>query len=87
MQSRTKGISRQRENDTTLSLLVCSPDAGRVLASVLLVFKFPSADNKATTWGHVNSVLHRRLKTSSTFLDVDQSTLRLTGKCLRFVFG
>ncbi|NXS72710.1 TM11E protease, partial [Pandion haliaetus] len=62
-----------------------SPDPGGVLASVVLVFKFASADSKAMSWGHVNSVLRRRLKTSSTFLNVDQSTLRLTGKCLRFV--
>ncbi|KAK4817836.1 hypothetical protein QYF61_000671 [Mycteria americana] len=63
-----------------------SPDPGGVLASVVLVFKFASADSKAMSWGHVNSVLRRRLKTSSIFLNVDQSTLRLTGKCLRFVF-
>ncbi|KFQ26661.1 Transmembrane protease serine 11E, partial [Merops nubicus] len=60
-----------------------SPDPGGVLASVVLVFRFPSADGKASTWGHVNSVLRRRLKTSSTFLEVDQSTLALRGKCLR----
>ncbi|NXV78313.1 TM11E protease, partial [Atlantisia rogersi] len=59
-----------------------SPDPGGVLASVVLVFKFASADSKATSWGHVNRVLRRRLKTSSTFLNVDQSTLKLTGKCL-----
>ncbi|NXE27271.1 TM11E protease, partial [Ardeotis kori] len=62
-----------------------SPDPGGVLASVVLVFKFASADSKAVSWGHVNRVLHRKLKTSSTFLNVDQSTLRLTGKCLRFL--
>ncbi|NXA17653.1 TM11E protease, partial [Ibidorhyncha struthersii] len=62
-----------------------SPERGGVLASVVLVFKFASSDNKATSWGHVNRVLRRRLQTSSTFLDVDQSTIRLTGKCLRFV--
>ncbi|KAF1486807.1 Transmembrane protease serine 11E, partial [Eudyptula minor novaehollandiae] len=62
-----------------------SPDPGGVLASVVLVFKFASADSRATSWGHVNRVLRRRLKTSSTFLNVDQSTLTLTGKCLRFV--
>ena len=67
-------------------VVVCSPDPGGVLASVVLVFKFASADSKATSWGHVNRVLRRRLKTNSTFLNVDQSTLRLTGKCLRFVF-
>lgn len=86
MQSRTKRISGQRENNTTLFLLVCSPERGGVLASVVLVFKFTSSDSKATSWGHVNRVLRRRLQTSSTFLDVDQSTIRLTGKCLRFVF-
>ncbi|NWR65353.1 TM11E protease, partial [Bucorvus abyssinicus] len=75
-------LSRRYIRSHVVSL---SPDAGRVLASVVLVFKFPSADSKATTWGHVNSVLRRRLKTSSTFLDVDESTLRLTGKYLRFV--
>ncbi|NXT32239.1 TM11E protease, partial [Pelecanoides urinatrix] len=64
-----------------------SPDPGGVFASVVLVFKFASADNKATSWGHINSVLRRRLKTSSTFLTVDQSTLRLTGKCLRAAFS
>ncbi|NWX50039.1 TM11E protease, partial [Steatornis caripensis] len=62
-----------------------SPDPGGVLASVVLVFKFASTDSKATSLGHVNSVLSRRLKTNSTFLNVDQSTLRLTGKCLRLV--
>ncbi|KFZ68917.1 Transmembrane protease serine 11E, partial [Podiceps cristatus] len=61
-----------------------SPDPGGVLASVVLVFKFASADSNATNWGHVNRVLRRRLKTSSTFLNIDQSTLRLTGKCLRY---
>ncbi|KAM6429105.1 transmembrane protease serine 11E-like [Rhynochetos jubatus] len=55
-----------------------SPDPGGVLASVVLVFKFASADSKEVTWSHVNSVLHRRLKISSTFLNVDQSTLKLT---------
>ncbi|XP_049670715.1 transmembrane protease serine 11E-like isoform X1 [Accipiter gentilis] len=55
-----------------------SPDPDGVLASVVLVFKFASADSKAISWGHVNSVLRRSLKTSSTYLDVDQSTLRLT---------
>ncbi|KAJ7398935.1 transmembrane protease, serine 11E [Pitangus sulphuratus] len=59
-----------------------SPDPGGVLASVVLVFKFASADSEATTWGHINRVLRRRLKTISTDLDVDQSTIRLTGKCL-----
>ncbi|NWQ93966.1 TM11E protease, partial [Burhinus bistriatus] len=62
-----------------------SPEHGGVLASVVLVFKFASADSKATSWGHVNRVLRRRLQTSSTFLHVDQSTIRLTGKCLRFL--
>ncbi|NXF80084.1 TM11E protease, partial [Sclerurus mexicanus] len=55
-----------------------SPDPGGVLASVVLVFKFASADSEATTWGHINRVLRRRLKTTSTQLDVDQSTIRLT---------
>ncbi|NXS44886.1 TM11E protease, partial [Balaeniceps rex] len=55
-----------------------SPDPGGVLASVVLVFKFAFADSKAVSWDHVNGVLHRRLKPSSTFLNVDQSTLRLT---------
>ncbi|NXR07249.1 TM11D protease, partial [Semnornis frantzii] len=59
-----------------------SPDPGGVLASVLLVFKFPSADSEAATWGHVNNVLRRRLRTISSPLSVDQSTLSLTGKCL-----
>uniref|UniRef100_A0A8C5TY36 TM11E protease n=1 Tax=Malurus cyaneus samueli TaxID=2593467 RepID=A0A8C5TY36_9PASS len=54
-------------------------DPGGVVASVVLVFKFPSADSEATTWGHVNRVLLRRLKATSTYLDVDQSTVRLTG--------
>ncbi|NXD77408.1 TM11E protease, partial [Halcyon senegalensis] len=56
-----------------------SPDPGGVLASVVLVFRFAAADSKATSWDHVNRVLHRRLQTSSTLLNVDQSTLRLTG--------
>ncbi|NXN74898.1 TM11E protease, partial [Himantopus himantopus] len=64
-----------------------SPERGGVLASVVLVFKFSSSDSKATSWGHVNRVLRRRLQTSSTFLDVDQSTIRLTGKCLRAAFS
>ncbi|XP_064004635.1 transmembrane protease serine 11E-like isoform X2 [Pogoniulus pusillus] len=55
-----------------------SPDPGGVLASVLLVFKFPSADSEAATRGHVNSVLRRRLRTISSPLSVDQSTLSLT---------
>ncbi|XP_061211236.1 transmembrane protease serine 11E-like [Neopsephotus bourkii] len=55
-----------------------SPDAGGVLASVVLVFKFASADSKATSWSQVNNVLRRRLKSSSTLLNVDESTLRLT---------
>ncbi|NWU76816.1 TM11C protease, partial [Onychorhynchus coronatus] len=62
-----------------------SPDPGGVLASVVLVFKFASADSEATTWSHINRVLRRRLKTTSMDLDVDQSTIRLTGKCFRFV--
>ncbi|NXL64428.1 TM11E protease, partial [Chordeiles acutipennis] len=64
-----------------------SPDPGGVVASVVLVFKFASTDSKATSWGHVNRVLRERLKTSSTFLNVDLSTLRLTGKCLRAAFS
>ncbi|NXY43545.1 TM11E protease, partial [Ceuthmochares aereus] len=59
-----------------------SPDPRGVLASVVLVFKFASADSKALSWSHVNSVLRRRLKPSATFLNVDLSTLTLTGKCL-----
>ncbi|KAM9294882.1 transmembrane protease serine 11E-like [Morus bassanus] len=55
-----------------------SPDPGGVLASVVLVFKFASADSMATSWGHINRELRRRLKTSSAFLNVDLSTLRLT---------
>ncbi|XP_069711572.1 transmembrane protease serine 11E-like [Phaenicophaeus curvirostris] len=55
-----------------------SPDPGGVLASVVLVFKFASADSKALSWSHVNSVLRRRLKPSSRFLNVDLSTLTLT---------
>ncbi|XP_009896953.2 transmembrane protease serine 11E-like [Dryobates pubescens] len=55
-----------------------SPDPGGVFASVLLVFKFPSADSEAVTWGHVNRVLHRRLRTISSPLNIDQSTLSLT---------
>ncbi|NXF17675.1 TM11E protease, partial [Rhodinocichla rosea] len=62
-----------------------SPDPVGVLASVVLVFKFPSADSEATTRGQVNRVLLRRLKAISTFLNVDQSTIKLTGKYLRFV--
>ncbi|NXK95417.1 TM11E protease, partial [Formicarius rufipectus] len=57
-----------------------SPDPGGVLASVVLVFKFASADSEATTWGQVNRVLRRRLQTTSMDLNVDQSTIRLTGK-------
>ncbi|XP_068869511.1 transmembrane protease serine 11E isoform X2 [Aphelocoma coerulescens] len=34
--------------------------------------------SEATTWGHVNRVLLRRLKATSTYLNVDQSTVRLT---------
>ncbi|NXU19317.1 TM11E protease, partial [Pardalotus punctatus] len=64
-----------------------SQDPGGVLASVVLVFKFPSADSEATTRGHVNRVLLRRLKATSTYLNVDQSTIRLTGKCLRAAFS
>ncbi|NXL72266.1 TM11E protease, partial [Leptocoma aspasia] len=64
-----------------------SPDPVGVLASVVLVFKFPSADSEAATWGQVNRVLLRRLKATSTYLDVDQSTIRLTGKCLRAAFS
>ncbi|NWW79000.1 TM11E protease, partial [Climacteris rufus] len=64
-----------------------SPDPGGVLASVVLVFKFPSADSKATTWGHVNRVLLRRLKAISTNLHVEQSTIGLTGKYLRAAFS
>ncbi|NWU69640.1 TM11E protease, partial [Pterocles burchelli] len=60
-----------------------SPDPGGVLASVVLVFRFASADSEAATWGLVNRVLRTRLETSSVFLNVDQSTLTLTGKCLR----
>ncbi|NXA59891.1 TM11E protease, partial [Mohoua ochrocephala] len=63
-----------------------SPDPGGVLASVVLVFKFPSADSEATTWGHVNRVLLRRLKATSTYLNVDQSTVRLTGNRAVFSF-
>lgn len=85
MQAELRGIVR-KENDTTLFMLVCSPDPGGVLVSVALVFKFASADSTATSWSRVNSVLRRRLKTSSTSLNVDQSTITLTGKCLRFVF-
>ncbi|NXX88077.1 TM11E protease, partial [Centropus bengalensis] len=59
-----------------------SPDPRGVLVSVVLVFKFASADSKALSWSHVNQVLRRRLKPSSTFLNVDLSTLTLTGKCL-----
>jgi len=87
VQSRTKQISEQRENDTTLFLLVCSPDPGGVLASVVLVFKFAAGDSKDTSWGLVDKVLRERLQTVSTFLNIDQSTLTLTGKCLRFVFS
>ncbi|NXW97166.1 TM11E protease, partial [Larus smithsonianus] len=61
-----------------------SPEPGGVLANVVLVFKFASADSKETSWSHVNRVLHGRLQTSSTFLNVDQSTISLTGKRLRF---
>lgn len=87
VQSRAKRIGEQRENDTTLFLLVCSPDPGGVLASVVLVFKFVSADSQATSLGHINRVLRIRLQTSSNSLNVDQSTLIITGKCLRFVFS
>ncbi|NWI12658.1 TM11C protease, partial [Crypturellus soui] len=57
-----------------------SPDPGGVLAYVVLVFKFASTDNEAATWGHINRVLRKGLQASATFLEVDQSTLRLTGK-------
>ncbi|NWZ19251.1 TM11E protease, partial [Asarcornis scutulata] len=56
-----------------------SPDPGGVLVSVALVFKFASADSTATSWSRVNTVLRRRLKTSSMSLNVDQSTITLTG--------
>ncbi|XP_067153414.1 transmembrane protease serine 11C-like isoform X1 [Apteryx mantelli] len=55
-----------------------SPDPGGVLAYVVLVFKFASTDNEAATWGHINRVLRKGLKASTAFLEVDQSTLRLT---------
>nr|XP_009486891.1 PREDICTED: transmembrane protease serine 11E [Pelecanus crispus] len=55
-----------------------SPDPGGVLVSVVLVFKFASADSRATIWGRVNLVLHKRLKPNSMSLNVDLSTLRLT---------
>ncbi|NXC13677.1 TM11E protease, partial [Corythaeola cristata] len=64
-----------------------SPDPDGVLASVVLVFKFASADSEEATWGHVNRVLQRRLKTSSTFLTVDLSTLRLAGNYSRGAFS
>ncbi|NWU92712.1 TM11E protease, partial [Upupa epops] len=54
------------------------PDPDGVLASVVLVFKFPSADSKEATWDHVNHVLRRRLNSGSSFLNVDKTTLRLT---------
>ncbi|XP_064917713.1 transmembrane protease serine 11E isoform X1 [Columba livia] len=55
-----------------------SPDPGGVLASVVLVFKFVSADSQATSLGHINRVLRIRLQTSSNSLNVDQSTLIIT---------
>ncbi|XP_064273360.1 transmembrane protease serine 11E isoform X2 [Passer domesticus] len=55
-----------------------NPDPLGVLASVVLVFKFPSADSEAATWGQVNRVLLRRLKAISTNLNIDQSTITLT---------
>ncbi|NXM70563.1 TM11E protease, partial [Serilophus lunatus] len=61
-----------------------SPDPDGVVASVVLVFKFTSADSKTTAWDQVNRVLRRRLKTTSMNLNVDQSTIRLTGKYLRY---
>ncbi|NXT99536.1 TM11E protease, partial [Buphagus erythrorhynchus] len=64
-----------------------SPDPVGVLASVVLVFKFTSADSEATTWSQVNRVLLRRLKATSTYLNVDQSTIRLTGKYLSTAFS
>ncbi|NWY94740.1 TM11C protease, partial [Loxia curvirostra] len=64
-----------------------SPDPVGVLASVVLVFKFPSADSEEATWGQVNRVLLRRLRATSTFLNVDQSTIKLTGKCLGAAFS
>ncbi|NWU53619.1 TM11E protease, partial [Dromas ardeola] len=64
-----------------------SPEPGGVLANVVLVFKFASADSKETSWSHVNRVLRGRLQTSYTFLNVDQSTISLTGKCLRTAFS
>ncbi|NWY53612.1 TM11E protease, partial [Chionis minor] len=75
-------LSRRYIRSHVVSL---SPEPGGVLASVVLVFKFASADSKATSWGHVNRVLHSRVQAISTFLNVDQSTIRLTGKCLKFV--
>ncbi|XP_072192028.1 transmembrane protease serine 11E-like [Excalfactoria chinensis] len=68
-------LSRKYIRSHVVSL---SPDPGGVLVSVALVFKFASADSKATSWSHVNSVLRRRLETSSTFLNVDKSTIKLT---------
>ncbi|XP_057267028.1 transmembrane protease serine 11E-like [Pezoporus wallicus] len=68
-------LSRRYIRSHVVSL---SPDADGVLASVVLVFKFASADSKATSWSQVNNVLRRRLKSSSTLLNVDESTLRLT---------
>ncbi|NWX20097.1 TM11E protease, partial [Aegotheles bennettii] len=59
-----------------------SLDPDGVLATLLLIFRFSTAASKATRWGHVNHVLRRGLNPSSTFLNVDLSTLKLTGKCL-----
>ncbi|XP_065592859.1 transmembrane protease serine 11E [Cyrtonyx montezumae] len=58
-------------------VVTLSPDPGGVLVSVALVFKFTSADSRETSWRHVDSVLQRRLETSSTFLKVDPSSIKL----------
>ncbi|NXL85859.1 TM11E protease, partial [Alectura lathami] len=68
-------LSRRYIRSHVVSL---SPDPGGVLVSVVLVFKFASADSEETSLVHVNSVLRRRLKTTSKFLNVDESTIKLT---------
>ncbi|NXJ78064.1 TM11E protease, partial [Trogon melanurus] len=73
-------LSRRYIRSHVVSL---SPHPSGVLASAVLVFKFPSADSKEMSQSHVNRVLRNRLK-NSTILNVDQSTLTLTGNGAAF---
>ncbi|XP_006027591.2 transmembrane protease serine 11B-like protein [Alligator sinensis] len=76
--TRTFEASILKDRYITSQVVSLSPDPTGVVAQVVLMFEFVSADSQAGNQERVNKVLHMQMKTYTGSLEIDPSSFKLT---------